>query len=197
MKTKSIQLFKADNQTIIVIEGAGETLDELIMALLRKATGTEISIQDLHLNSVNTAKQEAPDLRGLPDLLKSKKSVIQQGTYQGMTPAQALAKDKEKALVALYQMANTLSDDDERKSICTACKGYMVNEMTTRLGVTDTVEIKAFLHTIEPMIDQELIAKIHGYQSLQQIVDFASPEELQQVYQETVLSLVQRGEKRR
>ena len=187
---KSINLYKVGTKTIIAIDGADQTLDDLIMCLVENAIGQKLPMQGIDLQAVKVNSPPPPDAHSLMNNL-----LLKRGKYKGKTPQNALAEGQEQALAELYNIAMT-TDDEEKASICSACKIYMAGELRNKLEEKDENEIEKFIRIVIPIIDENTVLKMFTYRSLDEFLLYASYEEKLLAYQGIIHSLIQRGEKK-
>lgn len=195
---RSIHLYKADDQTIITIEGAGPELDQLIAGLVQQALGISVPMESINLQKVSPNNRlTPPDVSGLKEMEGEKMEpwTISEGEYKGMTPSAALYQGKEKALVELFQAAKSMPAGENKEQLRRACKQYMAQEIPNEEELTTEEEITEYIRTVYPMMNEKAILQGLGYQKITEFLEFAAMEEKRLAYQAIRLSLIERGQR--
>lgn len=195
---RSIHLYKADNQTIITIEGAGPELDQLIAGLVQQALGISVPMESINLQKVSpNSRTTPPDVSGLKEMKGEKMEpwTISEGEYKGLTPSAALYQGKEKALVELFLMAKSMPAGDSKEQLRRACRQYMAQEIPNEEELVTEEDMTEYIRTIYPMLNEKAILQGLGYQKITEFLEFATVEEKKMAYQAIRLSLIERGRK--
>lgn len=214
------KMVKDDQRTIIVIEGATSERDKLVADILNIYCGdpqlpqdsadTSTNNGDLHSNPELTI-QNVEGLEPIPEVedtsIPSMEEISQMedfsknfargiaicgGKYKGMTTPQALNRDREVALVELFEYAKTLPNGThEKEEIVKHCKQYMY-ELPNSQYLYQTKDDKLnFLATISKMAD--LQSFIMGYRHLNDFIESAQDAEIDRVFESVTQFLQDRA----
>lgn len=196
------RMIKDGNRTILIFEGGTREQDEAAYNMLltyynllnpgaepEKVEGLKPAKEETMAASLptdgTTAAQDFGRIRQLSE------TVLHSGNYLGLTPAQALKKGRESALVEMFSMARNLPQGEEFDGIVSACRAYMM-EMTPEndIYLTRPERVK-FFETMSKIQNVDDI--VRGYSSLDSFCKFAPDEEFNTRYTAFRQSLRERG----
>lgn len=122
-------------------------------------------------------------------------SVMSSGTYAGMTPMAALARDHEKALVTMFKQVNDVANAEERQDIISCCKSFMAN-LRDNQSEYDTREKRlACIKTLSEMGGVQ--ACINGWRNLDDFASGASDSEVHIVFKNVINAFHERANRPR
>lgn len=211
----NIKMLKDKGRTIIIITGADRERDEAAYqivssymfhsteapapALVSSNTSTPLPIAEVRGLEAPTEKDS-----GIPDeeqisqmedysLFRQRGlHTIGSGVYKGMSPFEALQRDREKALLSLFNLAKEMTHCEERAEIISACKQYMANLPATANGFYDTREQKvAFIQTVAGMTP--ITQFVNGYPDVDSFCMGATELEIDTTFYNLAWYLADRG----
>ena len=122
-------------------------------------------------------------------------TTVSGGIYAGETPADALYRDGIKALAELFEYVKDLpQNSSEKDMICSICKTYLSGSFEIEASrYTSREERLEFLETAAKITPINSLANGLGLMEYDRFKDFASDDNVEQLYKTVVASLVQRG----
>jgi len=211
----NIKMLKDKGRTIIIITGADRERDEaayqIVSSYMFHQSGADVSqavcdsdAPPLPISEVHGLEAPAEKDVGIPDEEQISQmedySMFRQrglhtigcGTYKGMSPFEALQRDNEKALIALFNLTKEMTPCEERTEIISACKQYMANLPATANGLYDTRERKVtFIQTVAGMTP--ITQFVNGYPDVDSFCAGATEPELNTTFYNLAWYLADRG----
>ena len=118
--------------------------------------------------------------------------LVPSGKYAGMTPIAALHKDNENALIEFFNMTlHMKKGSPEREEIISSCKQYLLNISSRADLYPDRQSRVNFLLAFDKM--GGLKAIINGFSSVADFCNYASDEEINIAFRQTLYALQERG----
>lgn len=150
-------------------------------------------LEPLPEESIKAPSQE--ELDGMEDYRLARQRnryLISSGKYAGMTPIEALHKDNENALIEFFNMTRHMKKGSpEREEIISSCKQYLLNIGSRADLYPDRQSRVNFLLTFDKM--GGLKAIINGFSSVADFCNYASDEEINIAFRQTLYALQERG----
>ena len=118
--------------------------------------------------------------------------LVPSGKYAGMTPIEALHKDNENALIEFFNMTlHMKKGSPEREEIISSCKQYLLNIGSRADLYPDRQSRVNFLLAFDKM--GGLKAIVNGFSSVADFCNYASDEEVNIAFRQTLYALQERG----
>lgn len=205
---KNIKLFRDGNRMIVVFENADADLSKLLLAFLETANGTAGAARSVPLEPLPPVPEEAPPMipetgdMETPGTDPRKETEEPKLTpalcleYAGMTPAGAIRKDGDLAVVRLFGLVKKMTGPI-RESTVAMCKFYLRTELKKRLEDPETPrdEMESFFKLYHPMIQagEKQITQQAGYSEFSDFLSLESDTVIRSAYRRVVEDLIGRG----
>lgn len=137
------------------------------------------------LGQVSTPKGNIPSAEEISkmdsyeEIIKRGKT-ISGGSYKGMTAAQVLERDRDAGLATLFIYARSLPACEERDDISKQCRQFMFDLPNMRHLYPTRDDKVSFLTNVAKLMKVE--ALINGYEDFRTFCDYASDDEVENVF---------------
>jgi len=205
MERVSFKMVKDGNRTVIVIEGAAAERDAAAFQVLQSYCGLGTPSPSPTIPVVEQLEPVAPtptdtipsneEIEKMTQYadIYARDNTITGGPYQGKTARQALASDKSKALAVLYTYVRKLAPSKEREDIIRSCKQFMRDLPMTISQYPKRENKVEFLQNVSTLM--HISTFVNGYQDFGSFCQFATDEEIETCFLQTIKTLQDRADK--